>query len=98
MTGVTLLVGIGFITNVFCSPLDSFGFFLEPDFFFGDFLSEDLKLPRRGNFTIQDGGTMIFDWVPEVSHKKNCQNNIFPAHFARIELNSRRQTLFDETV
>lgn len=63
-TGVTLLVGIGFITKVFCSPFGSFGFFFEPDFFLGDFLSEDLKLPRLGSLTIHDGGTMILDWVP----------------------------------
>lgn len=64
-TGLTLAVGIGFITNVFCSFLDSFPFFLEALFFLGDFLSDDLKLPLRGNFTIQDGGTIILDWDPK---------------------------------
>lgn len=68
-TGLTLAVGIGFITNVFCSFLESFPFFFEALFFLGDFLKDDLKLPLFGNFTIHDGGTMIFDCEP-------IQNNI----------------------
>ena len=40
-------------------------FFLVDAFFLGDFLSDDLKDPRRGNFTIQDGGTVMLWWGPK---------------------------------
>lgn len=63
-TGFTLAVGIGLITKVFCSPLESFPFFFAVFFFLGDFLNEDLKLPLLGNLTIHDGGTIMFDWMP----------------------------------
>jgi hypothetical protein len=56
-TGVTLGVGIGFITNVFSSF--SLDFFLPAGFFLGVFLNDDLKLPFRGSLTIHDGGTII---------------------------------------
>lgn len=62
ITGVTLAVGIGLITNVRGSR--SLGFFLPCCFFLGDFLSDDLKLPFRGNFTIHDGGTIILECIP----------------------------------
>lgn len=58
-TGVTFAVGIGFITNVFDSF--SFDFFLLAGFLRGAFRNDDLKLPFRGNFTIHDGGTIIFE-------------------------------------
>lgn len=61
-TGATLGVGIGFITNVFSSF--SLDFFLPVGFFFGVFLSDDLKLPLRGSLTIHDGGTIIREWTP----------------------------------
>lgn len=61
-TGVRLGVGIGLITKVFSSF--SLDFFFPAGFFFGVFLSDDLKLPRRGNFTIHDGGTIIREWRP----------------------------------
>lgn len=67
-TGFTFAVGIGFITNVFSSFFESFPFFLEEFFFFGDFLSDDLKLPRLGSFTIHDGGTIILHWEPVKTH------------------------------
>lgn len=67
-TGFTFAVGIGFITNVLSSFLESFPFFLEEIFFLGDFLSDDLKLPLLGSFTIQDGGTMILHWEPVKIH------------------------------
>lgn len=61
-TGVTFAVGIGLMTNVLASF--SFDFFLPAGFFFGDFRSDDLKLPLRGSFTIHDGGTIILEWGP----------------------------------
>lgn len=67
-TGFTFVVGIGLMTNGLCSFFESFVFFFEAFFFFGDFLSDDLKLPFRGSFTIHDGGTMMFDWDPETEH------------------------------
>lgn len=63
-TGITLAVGIGFITNVFCSLFESFPFFLDALFFFGDFLNDDLKLPLLGSLTIHDGGTMMLFCEP----------------------------------
>jgi len=42
-------------------------FFLLDDFFFGDFLKLDLKLPLRGSFTIHEGGTMIPLCVPAMA-------------------------------
>lgn len=47
------------MTNVFDSF--SFDFRLPAAFFFGDFRSEDLKLPLRGSLTIHDGGTIMFE-------------------------------------
>jgi hypothetical protein len=38
--------------------------FLLDVFFFGDFRKLDLKLPLRGSFTIQEGGTMIPLCIP----------------------------------
>lgn len=61
-TGVMFGVGIGFITNVRNSF--SLDFFLPAGFFFGVFRSDDLKLPRRGSFTIHEGGTIIREWTP----------------------------------
>lgn len=63
-TGVTLAVGIGLRTNVRGSL--SLDFFLLAGFFFGVFLKDDLKLPFRGSLTIHDGGTMMFECVPEI--------------------------------
>lgn len=75
-TGFTVAVGIGFIANVLGSFLESFPFFLVAFFFFGDFRSEDLKLPRRGSLTIQDGGTIMADWEPE-EKKLHCQVQLY---------------------
>lgn len=41
------------------SLLSLLGFFFDEFFFLGDFLRLDLKLPFRGSFTIQAGGTII---------------------------------------
>lgn len=61
-TGVTLVVGIGLIINVFDSF--SFDFFFVATFFRGVLRSDDLKLPFRGNLIIHDGGTMMFACMP----------------------------------
>lgn len=50
----------------------SFGFRLLDDFFFGVFRSDDLKLPLRGSFTIQAGGTMIRECRPEMEFSFTC--------------------------
>lgn len=65
---MTLGVGIGLITKVLSSF--SFDFFFPAGFFFGVFLSDDLKLPRRGNLTIHEGGTIIREWRPRMSDEK----------------------------
>jgi hypothetical protein len=73
-TGAIVDVGIGFITNVRGS-FSLVDLRLLPDFFFGVFRNDDLKLPLRGSFTIHDGGTTIFECSPEM--QKNVTSLLF---------------------
>lgn len=54
----------------------SFVFLLLEALFFGDFLRLDLKLPFRGSFTIQDGGTTMLQCTPAKNTNKVCLTQI----------------------